>query len=133
MRNSQSSSSPIVHSSNVSNKERLTVDWFSKVITEFRAELTELQDAQNNTTRRLQQRNCAEELVELRDDFDKLKLEWNAIRLRQDDIELAIKELQAEAIQRDDDFRRSQIQVSIVLLQLLDPIIGCCFNLLNGS
>lgn len=133
MRNSQSSSSPIVHGSNVSNKERLTVDWFSKVITEFRAELTELQDAQNNTTRRLQQRNCAEELVELRDDFDKLKLEWNAIRLRQDDIELAIKELQAEAIQRDDDFRRSQIQVSIVVLQLLDPIIGCCFNLLNGS
>lgn len=132
MRNSQSSSSPIVHDSSVSNKERLTVDWFSKVITEFRAELTELQDAQNNTTRRLQQRNCAEELVELRDDFDKLKLEWNAIRLRQDDIELAIKELQAEAIQRDDDFRRSQIQVSIAL-QLLDSIIGCCFNLLNGS
>lgn len=108
MRSNQSSA---VHST-VSNKERLTVDWFSKVITEFRAELTELQEAQNNTTRRLQQRNCAEEMVELRDDFDKLKLEWNALRLRQDNIELAIKELQAEAIQRDDDFRRSQIQVS---------------------
>lgn len=101
-----------VHTS-VSNKERLTVDWFSKVITEFRAELTELQEAQNNTTRRLQQRsNCAEDLMELRDDFDKLKLEWNAMRLRQDNIEQAIKELQAEAIQRDDDFRRSQIEVS---------------------
>lgn len=101
-----------IHTS-ISNKERLTVDWFSKVITEFRAELSELQEAQNNTTRRLQQRsNCAEDLMELRDDFDKLKLEWNAMRLRQDNIELAIKELQAEAIQRDDDFRRSQIEVS---------------------
>lgn len=97
---------------NVSNKDRLTVDWFSKVIAEFRAELTELQDAQNNTTRRLQQRNCAEELVELRDDFDNLKLEWNALRLRQENLEQSVKELQAEAIQRDDDFRRSQIQVS---------------------
>lgn len=96
-----------------SNKERLTVDWFSKVIAEFRAELTELQDVQNNTTRRLQQRsNCAEDLVEMRDDFDKLKLEWNAIRLRQENLEQTVKELQAEAIQRDDDFRRSQIQVS---------------------
>lgn len=102
-----------IHSSGVSNKERLTVDWFSKVITEFRAELSDLQEAQNNTTRRMQQRsNCAEDLMELRDDFDKLKLEWNAMRLRQDNIEQAIKELQAEAIQRDDDFRRSQIQVS---------------------
>lgn len=61
----------------------------------------------------MQQRgNCAEDLMELRDDFDKLKLEWSAMRLRQDNIEQAIKELQAEAIQRDDDFRRSQIQVS---------------------
>lgn len=66
-----------------SNKERLTVDWFSKVITEFRAELSDLQEAQNNTTRRMQQRsNCAEDLMELRDDFDKLKLEWSAMRLR---------------------------------------------------
>lgn len=113
IRGSQSPSS--THTgSNVGNKERLTVDWFSKVIAEFRAELTELQDAQNNTTRRLQQRNCAEELVELRDDFDKLKLEWNAIRLRQESIEQTMKELQTEAIQRDDDFRRSQIQVSIL-------------------
>lgn len=105
-----------VASTHTSNKERLTVDWFSKVITEFRAELSELQEAQNNTTRRLQQRsNCAEDLMELRDDFDKLKLERNAMRLRQDNIELAIKELQAEAIQRDDDFRRSQIQVSETL------------------
>lgn len=111
IRGNQSSNS-IYTGSNVSNKERLTVDWFSKVIAEFRAELTELQDAQNNTTRRLQQRNCAEELVELRDDFDKLKLEWNAIRLRQENLEQTVKELQAEAIQRDDDFRRSQIQVS---------------------
>ncbi|XP_055311065.1 protein scabrous-like isoform X2 [Sitodiplosis mosellana] len=109
IRGSQSSSS--THAgSNVGNKERLTVDWFLKVIAEFRAELTELQDAQNNTTRRLQQRNCAEELVELRDDFDKLKLEWNAIRLRQENLEQTMKDLQTEAIQRDDDFRRSQIQ-----------------------
>lgn len=121
-----------IHST-VNNKERLTVDWFSKVITEFRAELTELQEAQNNSTRRLQQRNCAEDMVELREDFDKLKLEWNSIRLRQDDIEVAIKELQAEAIQRDDDFRRSQIQVSLISYTLthLQPFFMymiCCTN-----
>lgn len=98
----------------VSNRERLTIDWFSKVIAEFRSELVELQEVQSNTTRRLQQRNqCAEELLELRDDFGKLKLESNAIRLRQDNLDQAIKELQAEAIQRDDDFRRSQLQVSV--------------------
>lgn len=111
MQSNQSPSSTHAEA-NVSNKDRLTVDWFSKVIAEFRAELTELQDAQNNTTRRLQQRNCAEELVELRDDFDKLKLEWNALRLRQENLEQSVNELQAEAIQRDDDFRRSQIIVS---------------------
>lgn len=110
MQNSQLSSSI---GASINKKDRLTVDWFSKVIAEFRAELTELQDAQNNTTRRLQQRNCAEELVELRDDFDKLKLEWNAIRLRQENIEQSIRDLQAEAIQRNEDFRRIQIQVSI--------------------
>lgn len=95
------------------NKERLTIDWITKVIAEFRSELSELQESQSNITRRFQQRNqCAEELVELRDEFDKLKLEWNAVHLRQDNLEQAIKELQAEAIQRDDDFRRSQLQVS---------------------
>lgn len=100
-------------SPDISNNERLTIDWFSKVIAEFRAELVELQEVQSNTTRRLQQRNqCGEELLELRDDFGKLKLESNAIQLHQDNLDQAIKELQAEAIQRDEDFRRSQLQVS---------------------
>lgn len=101
------------HATDTSNKERLTIDWFSKVITEFRAELSELQEVQSNTTRKLQQRNrCEEDLLELRDDFNKLNLELNAIRLHQDTLDQSIKELQAEAIQRDDDFRRSQLQVS---------------------
>lgn len=109
--------SEILHStSNNGNKERLTIDWFAKVVTEFRTELSELQEAQSNVTRRLQQRNqCAEEMVELRDDFDKLKLEWNAVHLRQNNLDQAIKDLQTEAIQRDDDFRRSQLQVSIFM------------------
>lgn len=96
-------------------KERLTIDWFAKVVHEFRTEVAELQEAQSNTTRMLQQRNrCGEELFELRDDFSKLNLELSAIRLHQNTLDQSIKELQAEAIQRDDDFRRSQLQVSVL-------------------
>lgn len=109
--------SDILHgTSNTDGKERLTIDWLTKVIAEFRSELSELQEAQSNMTRHFQQRNqCAEELVELRDEFDKLKLEWNAVHSRQDNLDLAIKELQAEALQRDEDFHRSQLQVSSFL------------------
>lgn len=97
----------------VVKKERLTIDWFAKVVSEFRAEVSELQEAQSNTTRTLQQRNrCGEDLLELRDDFNKLNLELSALRLHQDTLDQSIKELQAEAIQHDDDIRRSQLQVS---------------------
>lgn len=98
----------------VSNKERLTIDWFTKAVAEIRAELAELQEASSNTSRQLQQRNqCAEAIIELQKDFDQLKLEANAMRLRQDSMDQAIKELQSEAIQRDEDYRRSQLHVSV--------------------
>lgn len=96
-----------------SSKERLAIDWFTQAIAEIRGELAELQEASSNTSRHLQQRNqCAEDITELRDDFAKLKLEFGAMRMRQETIDQAIKDLQAETIQRDEDFRRSQSHVS---------------------
>lgn len=95
-----------------SSKERLTIDWFTQAIAEIRGELAELQEASSNTSRHLQARNqCAENIAELRDDFAKLKLEFGAMRMRQDTIDQAIKDLQAETIQRDEDFRHIQSQV----------------------
>lgn len=99
--------------SNDSSKERLTIDWFTQSIAEIRGELAELQEASSNTSRHLQQRNqCAEDIAELRDDFANVKLEFGAMRMRQGTIDQAIKDLQAETVQRDEDFRRSQSHVS---------------------
>lgn len=46
-------------------------------------------------------------MVELRNDFTKLKLEIEAIKLRQESTERLVKELQSEAVQRDEDLRKS--------------------------
>lgn len=106
-------SAPATVGSGSGNKERLTIDWFTQAVAEIRGELAELQEASSNTSRHLQQRNqCTEEIAELRDDFAKLKLEFGAMRMRQETIDQAIKELQAETVQRDEDFRRSQSHVS---------------------
>lgn len=111
-------------------KERLTIDWFAKVVNEFRTEVSELQEAQSNTTRMLQQRNrCEEELLEMRDDFNKLNLELSAIRLHQDTLDQSIKELQAEAIQHDEDFSRSQLHVSVWCYSVPVVICGARFHL----
>lgn len=124
----QAATKPSTAVDGASKKERLTIDWFAKVVSEFRAEVAELQESQSNTTRMLQQRNrCEEELLELRDDFKKLNLELSAIRLHQDTLDQSIKELQAEAIQRDDDFRRSQLQVSVVFCVFSDDSVGIIF------
>lgn len=97
----------------MNSKERLTIDWFTQSIAEIRGELAELQEASSNTSRHLQQRNqCAEDVAELRDDFAKLKLEFGSMRMRQETIDEAIKELQADTIQREEDFRHSQSHVS---------------------
>lgn len=109
-------STPVIAGAGGSSKERLTIDWFTQSIAEIRSELAELQEASSNTSRHLQQRNqCAEDIAELRDDFGKLKLEFGAMRMRQETIDQAIKDLQAETIQRDEDIRRSQSHVSIQL------------------
>lgn len=97
----------------VNKKERLTIDWFTQAIAEIRGELAEIQEVSSNTSLRLQQRNqCSEDIIELRDDFSKLKLEYSTIRLRQETLDQAVRELQADAIQREEDVRRSQHQVS---------------------
>lgn len=113
----KSAPTPNTHGSS-SSKERLAIDWFTQAIAEIRGELAELQEASSNTSRHLQQRNqYAEDITELRDDFAKVKLEFGAIRMRQETIDQAIKDLQSETIQRDEDFRRSQSHVSIQLNQ----------------
>lgn len=48
-----------------------------------------------------------EDVFELRNDFSKLKLEIEALKLRQESTERLVKELQSEAVQRDEDLRKS--------------------------
>lgn len=102
----------------VNNKERLTIDWFTQAIAEIRGELAEIQEVSSNTTLRLQQRNqCAEDILELREDFDKLKLEFSSMRLRQESLDQSIRELQAETIQREEDIRRvHRVSISCSIL-----------------
>lgn len=101
-----------------SNKERLTVEWLSESITELRTELSELQEASSNASRNSNRPSAVQEdLFELRNDFTKLKLEIEAIKLRQESTERLVKELQSEAVQRDEDLRKSSkftAKVSVV-------------------
>lgn len=79
----------------------------------MREELTEVQKTSSNTSRQLQQHNqCIESINELREGFNHVKLEMDVIRLRQDAIEIAIKELQSETVQNDENQRQNEIQVS---------------------
>lgn len=48
-----------------------------------------------------------EDVVELKNEFTKLKLEIEALKLRQESTERLVKELQSEAVQRDEDLRKS--------------------------
>ena len=97
-----------------STKERLTVEWLSQAITELRSELSELQEVTNNTTRSLQQRNqFVEDIAELRTDFQKFKLDLQALKLRQEATDKIVQELRSEAIQINEDFRRSRLHVSV--------------------
>lgn len=122
----KSASATTANFASSNSKERLTIDWFTQAIAEIRGELAELQEASSNTSRHLQQRNqCAEDIVELRDDFTKLKLEFGAMRMRQETIDQAINELQAETIQRDEDFRHSQSHVSYNFKPFLHSFILC--------
>lgn len=60
-----------------------------------------------------------EDMVELRNDFTKLKLEIEAIKLRQESTERMVKELQSEAVQRDEDLRKSTKHLSKVTFRSL--------------
>lgn len=97
-----------IRKSSSSNKERLTVEWLSESITELRTELSELQEASSNASRNSNRPSIfQEDLIELRNDFGKLKLEIEAIKLRQETTEQLVKELRSEAVQRDEDLRKS--------------------------
>lgn len=110
-----------------SNKERLTVEWLSESITELRTELSELQEASSNASRNLNRPSAVQEdVVELRNDFTKMQLEIEAIKLRQESTERLVKELQSEAVQRYEDLRKStkfNAKVSVVVRSLQDNSI----------
>lgn len=93
-----------------SSKDRLTVEWFSQTVSELRSELAEVQEATSNTSRILQQRTIVQEQIgELQDDFHKMRLSLEALKMRQENTERIVKELRAEAMQSVEDLRRSQI------------------------
>lgn len=93
-----------------SNKDRLTVEWFSQTVAELRAELAEVQEASSNTSRILQQRTVVQEQIgELQDDFHNLRLSLEALKMRQENTERVVKELRAEATQSGEELRRSRI------------------------
>lgn len=80
----------------------------SESITELRTELSELQEASSNASRTYNRPSVVQEdVVELKNDFAKLKLEIEALKLRQESTERLVKELQTEAVQRDEDLRKS--------------------------
>lgn len=54
----------------------------------------------------------------MRNDFTKLKLEIEALKLRQESTERLVKELQSEAVQRDEDLRKSTKLLSKVSCSL---------------
>lgn len=93
-----------------SSKDRLTVEWFSQTVSELRSELAEVQEATSNTSRILQQRTIVQEQIgELQDDFHKMRLSLEALKMRQENTERIVKELRAEAMQSDEELRRSHI------------------------
>lgn len=59
-----------------------------------------------------------EDVLELRNDFTKLKLEIEALKHRQESTEQLVKELQSEAVQRDEDVRKSTKLLSKVSCSL---------------
>lgn len=94
-----------------SNKERLTVQWLSQSITELRSEVAELQDSSSSLSRSIQQKSLSrEDIQDLRDENKRFKLELDALRSRQDQSEVLLKELREEAIQSAADLRKSLLQ-----------------------
>lgn len=64
-----------------------------------------------------------ENLIELRNDFTKMKLEIEALKLRQESTERLVQELQSEAVQRDEDLRKSTKYISKVSCSLKNYLI----------
>lgn len=91
----------------------------SESITELRSELSELQEASSNASRNINRPSVVQEdVVELRNDFTKLKLEIEALKLRQESTERIVNELQSEAVQRGEDLRKSM---------KVNPKVSFCF------
>lgn len=88
-------------------KDALTAEWFSKSIKELRSELAELQEVTSNTSRNMQQRNLVQEdVAELKNEFTKMKLELEALRMRQETTERIVKDLRSDALQAGDVYRK---------------------------
>lgn len=90
------------------NKERLTMQWLSQSITEIRSEIAEIQESSSNLSKNFQKKNLISEDIEsLRSDLQNLRLELTAIKSRQDNTDVFVRELREEAIQSSEDLRRS--------------------------
>lgn len=90
----------------VTTKERLTVEWFTRTVGELRAEIAEMQLATRNTTRAVHQHNQVhEEVGELQYNQRQMRLSGDALRSRLETVERAVKELRAEALQSGEDLR----------------------------
>lgn len=98
----------ILRDGGLANKERLTVQWLTKSITELRNELSELQDSSNKITRDLQQKNqILDDISGLRTDFQNVRLELESLRTRQETSEVLVKELRDELAQNAEDMQKA--------------------------
>lgn len=70
--------------------------------------MAELEESSINISKTLQQKNqITEDINELRNDFQTIRLEVEALRSRQERSEILIKDLRDEATQNSEDVRRS--------------------------
>lgn len=89
-------------------KEKLT-EWLSNSIAELRSEISELQATASNLTKSCHQRNI------ITDDINMFKLETSALRTRQDQSDVLLRELREEITQGSgEDFTKSSLKHNAV-------------------
>ncbi|XP_046810942.1 protein scabrous [Lucilia cuprina] len=94
-----------------SNKERLTIEWLQQSIGELRKQLVELQQIASNAMRDVTTRTQSwEDLTTIRSDFQQLKLELAALKERQQQTDVYVRELREETEQQEEEFQHFIIQ-----------------------
>jgi SMC interacting uncharacterized protein involved in chromosome segregation len=88
-------------------KEKLT-EWLSSSIAELRLEISELQASASNLTKSCHQRNLfVEDIRTIRDEMNTFKLEFSAIKQRQDKGDVLLRELREEITQSSEDLSKN--------------------------